>query len=273
MRYDLFNLSFGNSVKGHVICMVKPEVLQCNMNNQIIAVLFALIMLTACKNAEDYFSEGQDLSSDGNYTSAILNYKMAIQKNQYLKDSYIQMGICYEYMNQHDSALLAYQGLLKLYPDNTAANYYSGTSKFRQQKYAEAIPFYDRALESKGGFHTSDTGSIQTLIDLFKDNFESENAEIDIPSREILFDRAMARYKSGKFKTACDDFSNCVLQDYNPGTSYYMIGLCRLARNEIKYARKAFSQASSYGDSLAIKKLGFLQNPNTGARNIARKKA
>jgi tetratricopeptide (TPR) repeat protein len=250
-----------------------PEMLQFKMFNRMIAVLLALGTLTGCKNAEDYFSEGQDLSSDGDYPSAILKYNMAIQRNQYLKDSYIQMGICYEYLDQQDSALNAYNELLKLYPDNTAANYYSGVSKYRQQKFAEAIPYYDRALESKGGFHASDTNSIQTLIDLCKDNFESENAEIDIPSREILYDRAMANYKTGKFKTACDDFSNCILQNYNPGTSYYMIGLCRLARKEIKFARKAFFQASNYGDSLAIKKLSFLENPNAGGRYAVRKKA
>jgi tetratricopeptide (TPR) repeat protein len=243
------------------------------MSNRLLIFLFILGILSGCKNAEDYFSEGQDLSSDGYYKEAILKYKMAIQRNQYLKDSYIQMGICYEYMNLHDSALNAYNELLKLYPDNTAANYYSGVSKYRQQKFAEAIPYYDMALESKGGFHASDTNSIQTLIDLCKDNFESENAEIDIPSREILYDRAMANYKSGKFKTACDDFANCILQNYNPGTSYYMIGLCRLARKEIKFARKAFFQASNYGDSLAIKKLSFLENPNTGSRYAVRKKA
>jgi tetratricopeptide (TPR) repeat protein len=232
------------------------------MTYRIIAVLLVFSILSACKNAEDYFSEGQDLSSDGHYKEAIIKYKSAIQENQYLKDSYIQMGICYAYLNQHDSALKAYRALLRIFPDNTAANYYSGVSKYRQQKYAEAIPYYTKALDSKGGFHASDTNSIQTLIDLYKDNFESENTEIDIPSREILYDRAMANYKSGKFKSACEDFSNCVLQDYNPGTSYYMIGLCRLARKEIKFARKAFFQASNYGDSLAIKKLSFLGNPS-----------
>ena len=230
------------------------------MGNRIISILLALGILSGCKNAEDYFSEGQNLSSEGNYKEAIIKYSRAIQENQYLKDSYIQMGICYEYLNQQDSALKAYNALLKMFPDNTAANYYSGASKYKQQKYAEAIPYYDRALDSKGGFHASDTNSVQTLIDLCKDNFESENAEIDIPSREILYDRAMANYKSGKFKSACEDFYNCILQDYNPGTSYYMIGLCRLARKEIKFARKAFFQASNYGDSLAIKKLSFLEN-------------
>ncbi|HET6999769.1 MAG TPA: tetratricopeptide repeat protein, partial [Puia sp.] len=237
-----------------------PEILQFTMGNRIIVFLLVLGAVSGCKNAEDYFSEGQDLCSDGDYYAAIAKYNKAIQSNQYLKDSYIQMGICYEYLNQHDSALKSYNELLKIFPDNVAANYYSGVSKYRQQKYSEAIPYYNRALDSKGGFHASDTNSIQTLIDLCKDNFESENAEIDIPSREILYDRAMANYKTGKFKSACDDFSICILQNYNPGTSYYMIGLCRLARKEIRFARKAFFQASNYGDSLAIKKLSFLEN-------------
>ena len=117
--------------------------------------------MTACKNAEDYFSEGRDLSSDRNYSSAIQKYKMAVLKNPYQKDCCIQTGICYEYMNQDDSALHTYDALLKLYPDNTAANYYSGVVKYKQQKYAEAFKYYDRALDSKGGFHASDTGSIQ----------------------------------------------------------------------------------------------------------------
>jgi tetratricopeptide (TPR) repeat protein len=247
-------------VKGHAFCIVVPETLQFIMSNRIIAILLALAVLSGCKNAEDYFSEGQDLSSDGHYKAAIIKYNKAIQANQFQKDSYIQKGICYEYMNQRDSALESYKALLTIFPENTAANYYAGVCKYRQQKYAESIPYFDRALESKGGFHASDTNSIQTLIDLCKDNFESENAEIDIPSREILYDRAMASYKSGKFRNACDDFSYCVLQNYNPGTSYYMIGLCRLARKEIRFARKAFFQASNYGDSLAIKKLSYLEN-------------
>jgi tetratricopeptide (TPR) repeat protein len=243
------------------------------MGNRIIAFLLAVIFISGCKNAEDYFSEGLDMSSDGNFNGAISKFDKAIQENQYLKDSYIQMGLCYEYLNQHDSAVKVYNKLLNLFPDNTAANYYSGVSKYRQQKYSEAIFYYNRAIDSKGGFHVTDTNSIQALIDLYKDNFESENAEIDIPSCEILYDRAMAYYKSGKLRNASADFSNCILQNYNPGTSYYMIGLCRLARKEVKYARQAFFKASNYGDSLAIKKLSFLENPNAGGHYAVRKKA
>lgn len=226
-----------------------------------------------CKNAEDYLSEGLDLSSTGYVREAIVKFDYAIHENPYQKDAYLQMGICYTYLNQEDSAIRTYQKLLSLYPENTAANYYYGVAKFKQQKYNEAVLYFNKALDSKGGFNATDTNSIQTLIDLYKDNFESENAEMDIPTREILYDRAMANYKSGNFQHARIDFANCIIQNYNPGTCYYMIGLCRLARKEIKYAREAFFRASNYGDSLAVKKLSFLEGSYQGTRYPVRKKA
>ena len=242
-------------------------------NHIIIGIFLSICILTGCKNAEDYYSEGQDLSTEGNFKTAIFKFDQAIADNPYQKDAYIQMGLCYAFLNQHDSAIRAYGELLRLYPENTAANYYSGVSKYKQQKYLDAVLYFNKAIDSKGGFNTTDTNSIQALLDLYKDNFESENPEMDIPSREILFDRAMANFKCDHFKNARLDFSDCILQNYNPGTSYYMIGLCRLARKEMKYARDAFFHASNYGDSLAVKKLSFLENPNSGAHNQIRKKA
>jgi tetratricopeptide (TPR) repeat protein len=252
--------------------MGSDVMLQFKMVNHIIALALTVCVLTGCKNAEDYFSEGQNLSNEGYYKSAIVKFDKAIIKNPYQKDAYIQMGLSYAYLNMHDSALWVYGRLLLLYPENTAANYYSGLSKYKQQKYAGAVVYFNNALDSKGGFNASDTNSIQALIDVCKDNFESENAEEDIPTREILFDRAMANFMSRNILNARKDFSDCIFQNFNPGTSYYMIGLCRLARREIKYAREAFLRASNYGDSLALKKLNFLETTYKGNRSSARKK-
>jgi tetratricopeptide (TPR) repeat protein len=243
------------------------------MTTRLITCLLIFSLITGCKSAEDYFSEGQDLSSEGDFKPALLIFSKAIEKNPFMKDAYIQMGICYEYLNQHDSAIDIYTKLLHLYPDNTAANYYSGICKYKQKKYEEAIMFFNKALDSKGGFDAVDTTSIQAMIDLYKDHFESESAEIDIPCREILYDRGMAFFKAGQIKNASVDFTNCIYQHHNPGTSYYMIGLCRLAKKEKKYAREAFFQASSYGDSLAIKQLNSLDYKNYESRSYIRKKA
>jgi tetratricopeptide (TPR) repeat protein len=243
------------------------------MYNRLIGFFICALFFLGCKNAEDYFSEGLELSSTGYVREAISKFNHAIQENPYQKDAYLQMGICYTYLNQEDSAIRTYQKLLSLYPENTAANYYSGVAKYKLQKFREAVLYFNKALDSKGGFNATDTNSIQTLIDLYKDNFESENAEMDIPTREILYDRAMANYKSGNFQYARNDFSDCIIQNFNPGTCYYMIGMCRLARKEIKYAREAFFHASNYGDSLALKKLSFLENSNQGGHYPIRKKA
>jgi tetratricopeptide (TPR) repeat protein len=189
--------------------------------------LLIICLISGCKSAEDYLSEGQDLSSEGNAKEAISLFEKAIQKNPFLKDAYIQLGLCLENLNQHDSALCVYMKLLQLYPDNTAAYYYSGICKYSQQKYHEAIALFDKAIDTKGGFDSSDTTSIQALLDLNKDNFESELVETDIPTRDILYDRGMAYYKTGQLKSACCDFTNCIIQKYNTGPSRYMIGLCR----------------------------------------------
>jgi len=199
----------------------------CKMPIRIMICLLSFGLLSGCKTAEDYLSEGQDLSSAGNFKAALLIFGKAIQKNPFLKDAYIQMGLCHENLNQHDSALSVYMKLLHLYPDNTAAYYYSGICKYKQEKFDEAITFFNKALLTKGGFNSADTTSIQALIDLNKDNFESESAEIDIPTREILYDRGMAYYKTKQIKNACCDFANCIFQKYNTGTSYYMIALCK----------------------------------------------
>lgn len=85
-----------------------------------------LSLLANCKSGDDYLSEGQILISEGNFKAALIIFDKAIQKNPFLKDAYIQMGICHENLHQSDSALSVYSRLLNLYPDNTAAYYYSG---------------------------------------------------------------------------------------------------------------------------------------------------
>jgi len=220
------------------------------MATRILVSIICFGLLSGCKSADEYLSEGQNLSSAGNFRAALSVFEKAIQKNPFLKDAYIQLGLCHENLNQHDLAISAYMKLLHLYPDNTAAYYYSGISKYKQKKFEEAITFFNKAIYTKGGFNSADTTSVQALIDLNKDNFESESAEIDIPTREILFDRGMAYYKTGEMKNACTDFANCVIQNYNTVTSHYMIGLCKPARRNKKYAGESFPESSHDADRI-----------------------
>jgi tetratricopeptide (TPR) repeat protein len=221
--------------------------------------LCLFVLTVGCNSAENYFSVAQAESSAGNYVSAIRNFERALNENPFLKDAYILKGQCHEYLNQYDTAIQEFEKLLHIDPNNTAAFYYSGVCLYRQNKIREAISYYNKALESKGGFDISDTNSIQAVLDLNKDDFETDEADFSIPSREILYDRALAYYKTGQLKNACIDFRNCIIQNYNPGTSYYMIGMCSLAKNKRKQALEAFHLASSYGDSLGRRELSMVR--------------
>jgi tetratricopeptide (TPR) repeat protein len=194
---------------------------------RLLVCLLCMGLLSGCKSAEDYLSEGREMSSSGNFKAALSTFEEAIRGNPFLKDAYIQLAICYENLQLEDSAIRVYGQLLNLYPDNTAAFYYCGICKYREKKFQEAIFYFNKAIDSKGGFNAADTTSLQALIAVNKDNFEGEAAETDIPTREILYDRGMAYYKTGQVKNACCDFANCIFQRYNPGPSRYMIDLCR----------------------------------------------
>lgn len=211
------------------------------MVKRILACLICLCLLVNCKSGEDYLSEGQVLIAEGNVKAALVLFEKAIEKNPFLKDAYIQLGLCHENLHQSDSALIVYNRLLNLYPDNTAAYYYSGISKYSQRKFKEAILFFNKAIYTKGGFNITDTTSVEALINLNKDNFQSELQEMDIPTREILYDRGMAYYKAGQVKNACTDFNNCIIQNYNTRTSYNMIDLCKQTTTNKKYGRVSLS--------------------------------
>ncbi len=204
---------------------------------RIIFFVLALGLIFNSKSAEDYVSEGQELTSAGNFKPAILVFENAISKNPFLKDAYIQLGLCFENLNEQDSALRVYSELIQLYPDNVAAYYYSGISKYKQKKFGEAVKLFNKAIDAKGGFNSADTTSIQALLNLHKDNFESESAETDIPVCDILYDRGMAFYQTGQLKNACSDFTNCIFQKYNTGSSYYMLGLCRNVKGNKRFAK------------------------------------
>jgi|GEM_PF-561915 tetratricopeptide (TPR) repeat protein len=229
--------------------------MRCTLWTLIIA-LFTI----QCRNAEDYFRKAEDLHEEGRLSAAIPVYDLAIRKNPFFKDAYIQKGLCFAALNLTDSAIRVFNQLQDFFPENTASHYYAGLCHYRQKKYPEAIDCFNRALECKGGFDVEGSDSIRLLLDLNKDRFQSELPEIDIPSYEILYNRGMAYFKTGEVRKASLDFSNCVLQEYYPGTSYYMIGLCRLALKQKKKARESFLMATRYGENFSVQRPDILSS-------------
>jgi tetratricopeptide (TPR) repeat protein len=141
--------------------------------------------------------------------------------------------------------------LLSFDPSNTTAFYYIGLCKYKQNKFDEAIEFYNKALMTKGVSNPLDT-SIQIVIDFNKNGIlVADQAAFDVASRKIYYERGLAYYSTKQIKEhfmilkVAFDKSIC-LEKAN-----YMIGLCWLTANKKDKACEAFKRGAFYGDSLS----------------------
>lgn len=214
-----------------------------------------ILFLVGCHSADYYLKQGHDIGLTGDYKAAILLFNKAIQKNPKLKEAYIQKGLCYEYINQYDSAVISYKALLSFDPNNTMAFYYIGLCKFKHDQFKESIEYYNKAFITKG---VNPSDSFNVILDLNKDGLLGEIAAYDIPSHELYYKRGIAYYSLKDIKKAYSDFQNCIQQGYYVGQSYYMVGLCWLAVNKNDKACDAFKEGSFNGDSLATKQFNEL---------------
>ena len=208
-----------------------------------------------CYSADDYLQQGHDLALKRDYRSAILLFDKEIKKKTKLKEAYIQRGLCYESINQIDSAINDYKILVSFDPTNTTALYYIGLCKYEQKQFNEAIVYYNKAIATKGGASTSDTSRSHFILDINNDGLLGNFAPFDVPSHDIFYQRGLAYYSSKQIKKAYEDFQNCIQQNYYVGQSYYMVGLCWLTAGKKDKACEAFKQGSFNGDSLATKEL------------------
>jgi tetratricopeptide (TPR) repeat protein len=217
-----------------------------------IIYILTTVLFLACNftSADSYVKLGHDIGMKGNYREAIVTYNKAIDKDPKFKEAYIQKGLCYEYLNQVDTAIKVYKDLLSFDPNNTTAYYYIGLCMARQNKHLEAIEFYNKALLSSG-VNPDDTSNAQILITWNKDLMTADKASSYVPSYEIFYERGLAYYSTQQTKRAFLDFNNCISQKYNLGQCNYMIGLCWLKANKKVNACDAFRTGSLYGDSLS----------------------
>lgn len=230
------------------------------MTIRLFIMLFTIASFTSCdlKSAGDYLKEGHSIGLTGNYEAAIPLFDKAIKKNPRLKDAYIQRGLCYENIKQDSLAINDYQKLLSFDPKNTTAFYYIGLCKYRQNKFEEAIEFYNKALFTKGIPDQSDTSTVQIALDLNKNGILAEQAAFDVASAQIYYERGLAYYATQQIKRAYRDFQNCITQKYNLDECFYMSGLCLQAANKSDKAYDTFKQSPAYGNSMAKNQLDHL---------------
>lgn len=212
-----------------------------------------VLLLFSCSSANDYLQKADIAINKGDYREAIVILDKALAKKKYLSEAYTEKGYCYSMLNKDDSALIVYGQLISYSPNNTLALFNSGNCKYRQDKFEEAINFFNRAMITKG-YNPNDSSTVQLVLEYTPTGKDllGINDKFDVSLAEIYYQAGLAYYEVRQIRKAFGFFSRCISEGFNIGQSHYMIALCWLASNNRKKACQAFKNSVLNGYKDAV---------------------
>jgi tetratricopeptide (TPR) repeat protein len=214
------------------------------------------ILFYSCTSASDYLQEANIAIEKGDYRKAINLLDKALSKKNYLKEAYTEKAHCYTKLNLKDSAIIVYNQLIVFDPTNTLALYNIGLCKYQQEKFDEAISYFDNAMTTEG-YNPNDSSRSRFVLEYtqFGKELLSKEDKFEVPFSDLFYMSGLAHYSIGQLKKAYDYFMNCISRKAYLGESYYMVGLCWLDSNKKEKACESFTSSSLYGYSLAKEQL------------------
>ncbi|HZI25108.1 MAG TPA: tetratricopeptide repeat protein [Chryseolinea sp.] len=100
-----------------------------------------------------YFQNAQGQYWDGNYDSALINYRKAWRLNDEYADAFVGYGNVLAAQGQADSAVIMFDKALRIRPDYKEAGYSKASALNNQQKYNEAIAVLKPFLEENPDYY------------------------------------------------------------------------------------------------------------------------
>ena len=221
-------------------------------------ILFVVIAISSCnfKSADTYLQESKLAVEKEDYRTAINLLNTAIHKNPRLKEAYLQRGLCYQNIARKDSAINDFKIVLGFDPANTTAWYYTGLSKYSDNKFDEAIESYNKALITKGIANPSDTAAIRIIADT--NDMQKTAGAFDVAIVQLYYQRGLAYYALKQTQKAYRDFQTCIAQKYNLDECFYLSSICWLAGNKSNTPCDTFKLNSAQGKNMAKNHLAHL---------------
>jgi len=96
--------------------------------------------------SESYFQEGLKMVKEEQYGSAIKLFNQAIKQNKNRAEIYLNLGACYERLNQFDVGEPIYQKALKLDPSNAQFNFLFGKALISNNKINKGVSYLEKAV-------------------------------------------------------------------------------------------------------------------------------
>ena len=100
------------------------------------------------EKSKEYFQKAYELQMRGKFVDAIKNYKLSLDLNP-TPEAYTFLGWTYSFLGEYDKAIEECKNAIDVNPE--LGNPYNdiGAYLMKQDKYDEAIPWFELALNSK----------------------------------------------------------------------------------------------------------------------------
>jgi tetratricopeptide (TPR) repeat protein len=218
--------------------------------------IILVILLYSCTSANDYLQKANIAIEKKNYREAIDLLNKALGKENHFREAYTEKAHCYAELNMDDSAIIVYKQLIAFNQNNTLALYNIGLCKYRQEKFDEAISYFNNAMITKG-YNPDDTSGSQFIMEYspFIKKFMGKEDKFEVPFSDLVYMAGLSHFEAGHLKKAYHYFTNCISWEYHVGESYYMIGLIWLASKKKDKACESFINSYYSGYLLAKEQL------------------
>ena len=98
------------------------------------------------EDARSWSLRGKVLIESGQYQEAVRAFQQALQMDPASsEDAYLNLGNSYYQLGSFAASSDAFKHVLKINPHNSTAMFYLGLSLIQQKKYAESIPYFEKA--------------------------------------------------------------------------------------------------------------------------------
>ena len=165
------------------------------------------VEVLAEESLQSLLLSGRGLSENGRHEEAVQVFQKAIQKDPGSEDAYLGLGNSRYELESYEAAADAFRHVLKTNPNNSTALFYLGLSLVQQKKYAESIPYFEKAGTLDSDFRQlslfyigealSELGDIKEASDTWKQAIKV-NPSTDIARKTGTLVKNLTQKKSKK---------------------------------------------------------------------------
>lgn len=199
--------------------------------------------------ARRYFNEGLSHVQAGNYHQAIRSFRAATVYDGKLAEAYLNLGACYERLDQFNHGRQYYEKALQLDKDNPQLHYMYGAALGRNRDVAGAVVHLERAVYLAPGnvdylynLGVAYAGVTQYL--LAASCFEQVTG-IASNNSVVWYNLGLARLRLGQTNAAEAAFEHVELDAPVAAEALYQRGLLAYARGEYTNAVRRAKMASA----------------------------